>query len=82
MPTFPNVVILFNKEAFEVVGQLNERIQKSGIRWNMEQNFQTSNTIFYVECACVMHDVACGLRAHERCAYTIRANVYFVIVIS
>lgn len=68
MPIFPNDVILFNNEAFEVVGQLNERIQKSDIRWNVKQNFQTSNAIYYLECACVMHDVACELRAHERCA--------------
>jgi len=36
VPIFPNDVILFNKEAFEVVGQLNERIQKSGIPWNVK----------------------------------------------
>ena len=94
MPIFSNVVILFNDEAFIVVGQLNEGNSKNGIRLNLEQNVQTYNTVlawvkalgtrlsYYLQHPCMVHDVVCDLRAHKGCAQTIRANVHFVIIIS
>ena len=67
MPIFSNVVILFNDEAFIVVGQLNEGNSKNGIRLNLEQNVQTYNTVlawvkalgtrlnYYLQYPCMVH---------------------------